>query len=416
MSLNHPRKDKAPDGESLFQFEALFDHATIGMVIVDAQGQITNFNRCAEEQFGYLKSEVLGEVIEILLPGELRSRHVHQRDDFVKSPSNRPMGSGRDLYGRKKDGSIFPVEISLSHFVRGDQKFIIAFVVDISVRKRTEALLEESTRKIKESNVELEQKVDGRTKMLRETMAELEASKEELNEALIKEKELGDLKSRFVTMASHEFRTPLSTILSSASLIGKYQKTEDHEKRGKHVDRIKEAVVNMRDILEDFLSLGKLEEGQIDVHMELVDNEVLQQDLSKVVSALEQMTKPSQQVIVTCKLKQPVKVDKRLLAQIISNLLSNAIKFSPAGKSIGLTCTMENEELMVMVKDSGIGISEEDQRHLFERFFRAKNAANIQGTGLGLNIVIKYLELMNGRIKCQSKLNEGTTFTVYIPQ
>ncbi len=400
----------------MFQFAAVFDYATIGMIIVNSQGQITNFNRYAEEQFGYSKNDVLGQPIEILLPDQMKLNHVHLRDAFVKSPSNRPMGSGRDLYARRKNGSIFPVEISLSHFLKRDGKFVIAFVIDISVRKKTEAQLEESSRKIKESNIELEQKVDGRTKMLRETMAELEASKEELNEALKKERELGDLKSRFVTMASHEFRTPLSAILSSASLIDKYPKEADHGKRNKHVNRIKEAVGNMRDILEDFLSLGKLEDGQIDVNIEEVSNEALREDLSKVVSGLEQMTKPGQEIIIACNLHQIVKVDKRLLGQIISNLLSNAIKFSPAHKSISLTCGLENDELVVMVKDSGIGIGEEDQRHLFERFFRAKNAANIQGTGLGLNIVIKYLELMNGRIKCESKLNVGTTFAVYIPQ
>lgn len=400
----------------MFQFEAVFDYATIGMVIVNSKGRITNFNHCAEGQFGYLRNEVLGQPIEVLLPEDVRLHHVRLRDDFVESPSNRPMGSGRELYARRKDGTIFPVEISLSHFTKDNQGFVIAFIIDISVRKRNEALLEESSRKIRESNMELEQKIDGRTKMLRETMAELEASKEELNEALKKEKELGDLKSRFVTMASHEFRTPLSAILSSASLIDKYPKEEDHAKRKKHVDRIREAVGNMRDILEDFLSLGKLEEGQIDVNIELVSNEELRKDLSNVVSGLEQLKKPGQEIIVACHLLQDVKVDKRLLGQIISNLLSNAIKFSPADRSISLTCNMENDELIVIVKDSGIGIGEEDQRHLFERFFRAKNAANIQGTGLGLNIVTKYLELMNGRIKCESLLNVGTTFTVYIPQ
>lgn len=409
-------KHKPLNEGDLFQFEAVFDYATIGMVIVNSKGQITNFNRCAEEQFGYSKIEVLGKPIETLIPEQMKTHHVRLRDDFMRSPSNRPMGSGRDLYARRKDGDIFPVEISLSHFTKENQGFVIAFVIDISVRKKNEAMLEESSKKIKENNMELEQKIDARTKMLRETMAELEASKEDLNEALIKERELGDLKSRFVTMASHEFRTPLSAILSSASLIDKYPKEEDHAKRKKHVDRIREAVGNMRDILEDFLSLGKLEEGQIDVNIEQVSNEELRMDLSNVVNGLDQLKKPGQEIIIACHLLQDVKVDKRLLGQIMTNLLSNALKFSPEGKPIMLECRLADNGLVVVIKDSGIGISEEDQRHLFERFFRAKNALNIQGTGLGLNIVAKYLELMNGRIKCESKLNVGTTFTVYIPQ
>lgn len=412
----HHKKHSTQRDEESFQFEAVFDYATIGLIIVNSRGQITNFNRCAEEQFGYQKEEILGQPIEILLPGQIKSHHEHLRDGYIKSPDNRPMGSGRDLFAKRKDDTIFPVEISLSHFKKDDQLFIIAFIIDISIRKRIEKQLKESLRKIRESNAELEQKVDGRTKMLRETMAELEASKENLNEALKKERELGNLKSRFVTLASHEFRTPLSAILSSASLIDKYPKEADHSKRKKHVDRIMEAVRNMRDILEDFLSLGKLEEGQIDVNREVVSNDALREDLKKVIGGLEQLTKSGQKINIECNFAENVKVDKKLLANIVSNLLSNAIKFSPEHSIIFLTCKVENNHLVISIIDAGIGISEEDQKHLFERFFRAKNASNIQGTGLGLNIVVKYLELMEGKIACESKVNEGSTFTVYIPQ
>lgn len=402
--------------EDLLQFEAIFDYATIGMVIVDSGGRIVNFNRYAESQFGYQKDEVIGQPVEILLPHQVTEKHVQLRQEYNHSPSSRPMGSGRDLFAKKKDQSVFPVEISLSHYKRNEQNFVVAFIIDISVRKKNEAALEESSKQIRQINIELEQKVDGRTKMLRETLAELEASKEELNEALKKERELGDLKSRFVTLASHEFRTPLSTILSSASLIDKYTTETDHPKRKKHVDRIKEAVGSMRDILEDFLSLGKLEEGQIDVNIEPIPASQLHEDLSRLVAALQQLAKPGQKIIFDCHVNSAISVDKKLLSHIISNLLSNAIKFSPERTDILLACEKIEGELIVKVKDSGIGISEEDQRHLFERFFRAKNAANIQGTGLGLNIVLKYLELMDGKITCESKINGGTTFVMSIPQ
>lgn len=411
--MNNRQREREDD---LHQFVAIFDFATIGMIIVDSEGLIVNFNRYAELQFGYQKPEVIGKSMEILLPDELKGRHIAMRDSFHQSPSNRPMGIGRDLFAKRKDNTIFPVEISLSHFTQDDASFVIAFIIDISIRKKNEAALEESSKKIKQINTDLEQKVDGRTKMLRETLAELEASKEDLNEALKKERELGDLKSRFVTLASHEFRTPLSTILSSASLIDKYTSEADHAKRKKHVDRIKEAVGNMRDILEDFLSLGKLEEGQIDVNIEQLPSERLREDLSRLVAGLEQLAKPGQKINFSCNIHGEVSVDKKLLSHIISNLLSNAIKFSPEHSDIFLTCEKEAGGLVLCVKDSGIGISEEDQRHLFERFFRAKNAANIQGTGLGLNIVLKYLELMNGKIKCESKINGGTSFTISIPQ
>lgn len=411
--LSSPTKEKE---SNYHEFEAVFDFATIGMVIVNSDGKITNFNKFAEQQFGYGKDEVLGNTVEMLLPGPITKKHVGHREGFVKSPSNRPMGSGRDLFAKRKDGTVFPVEISLSHYTRNKESYVIAFIIDITIRKNNEIALKESTEKIQQINVELEQKVDGRTKMLRETLAELEGSKEELNEALKKERELGDLKSRFVTLASHEFRTPLSTILSSASLIDKYLKEEEHPKRKKHVDRIKEAVGNMRDILEDFLSLGKLEEGQIDVNMQELTNDEVKDELSRVVTSMEQLTKPGQRIRVECTLTDSVKLDRKLTGNIISNLLSNAIKFSPELSEIFIRCRMEEKHFVLDVQDSGIGISEEDQKHLFERFFRAKNAANIQGTGLGLNIVVKYLELMGGRILCSSDIDGGTTFTVQIPQ
>lgn len=401
--------------ESRYQFEAVFNHSTIGMIIADSKGKITQFNRFAETQFGYSEEEVIGESIEMLLPTEMKERHVHHRDQFIKAPSNRGMGVGRDLFAKRRDNTVFPVEISLSHFTKKDESFVIAFIIDISVRKNSEAELAASTEKIKKINIELEQKIDSRTKMLRETLAELEASKEELHKALKKERELGDLKSRFVTLASHEFRTPLSTILSSASLIGKYTSEEEDAKRQKHVNRIKDAVNNMRDILEDFLSLGKLEEGQVDVNMELLSNEVLKEEMYKVVNSMEQLRKVGQKINFECN-ADAVKIDKKLMASVLSNLLSNAIKFSPENSVILLRCEKIKNVFRFMVKDAGIGITEEDQQHLFERFFRAKNASNIQGTGLGLNIVSKYLELMGGKIDCKSEINVGTTFYVEIPQ
>ncbi len=402
--------------EDNYQFEAVFNYATIGMVITDSAGLIRKFNHCAEDQFKYKESEVIGQPIEILLPNNLKKGHVKHRDEFSKAPSNRSMGIGRDLFGKRKDNSVFPVEISLSHFKRDNKSYVIAFIIDISIRKQHETELKTSSEKIRLINNELEQKVDSRTKMLRETLVELEASKEELFKALKKERELGDLKSRFVTLASHEFRTPLSTILSSASLIGKYTKEEDNAKREKHVNRIKEAVGNMKDILEDFLSLGRLEEGQIEVNMELLGNHELREELSRVVSSMEQLTKHGQIINMECVMQGNVQVDKKLMSNVLSNLLSNAIKFSPEHSIIYLKCETVNDNFVFTIKDSGIGISKEDQPHLFERFFRAKNASNIQGTGLGLNIVAKYVELMHGRIRCESEIDEGTSFIIEIPQ
>lgn len=408
--------------ENKDQFEALFNYATIGMIVCDDKAEIINFNNQACTQFGYTKEEVIGQKIEILIPDKYRHRHVGERDQFYEHPQPRVMGAGRDLFGRRKDGSEFPIEISLSNYKSKNKTFVIAFVIDITIRKKSEVTLfeqkeelEKQTRQIKQLNIELEQKVENRTKMLRETLAALEKSKEELSQALEQEKELGDLKSRFVTMASHEFRTPLSTILSSAFLLSKYQKTEEQEKRDKHIQRIKNAVADMKGILEDFLSLGKLEEGSIKARIEELSCSDIIHEIEEVIVGLQQISKKAQKIHFSHSGEGLVLTDINLIKNILLNLGSNAIKFSGEHSNIWISFVKNEEEILLTIKDEGIGISEEDKQHLFERFFRAKNAANIQGTGLGLHIVARYIELLHGNIQMESELNKGTSFYIHIP-
>ncbi len=408
---------------SMQEFEALFNFASIGMVVTDNQGRITNFNKYAEIKFGYDKSEILGKTVEILLPSSIHHRHADYREKYYKHPEPRVMGEGRDLYAQSKDGATFPVEVSLSHYLFNKETYVIAFVIDITVRKRQEAVvldqkaeLEKNTSEIKKLNADLEQKVGDRTKMLREALKELEKSKEELNEAYENEKELSELKSGFVTMASHEFRTPLSTILSSAYLLEKYNEAKPDPKVEKHVQRIKAAVSGMKNILEDFLSIGKLEEGLVTTSLEKLNGEEFNEYFQAGIAELEALVKNGQKLTWTNSISTDIMVDKYLLKNILTNLVSNAIKFSGERGEISVSTVAEKGELIMQVCDNGIGISDEDQEHLFERFFRAKNASNIQGTGLGLHIVLKYLELLNGRIELKSKLNEGTLFSIYLPQ
>jgi len=406
--------------DTVQQLQALFNFATIGIVVTDQKGRIINFNKCAEAQFGYAKEQILGKPVEELIPTEVHSLHIKHRNHYYQHPEPRSMGAGRDLFAKRKDNSVFPVEVSLSHYSVTGQTYVIAFVIDITVRKNSEAIvllqkqeLENITRQLKQFNVELEQKVEDRTKMLRETMAELERSKAELSEALESEKELSDLKYRFVTLASHEFRTPLSTILSSAYLLEQY--TDNEGKTKKHILRIKNAVAGMKNILEDFLSLGKLDEGLIEIRREEITADQCRKHIQVALEEIEQMLKAGQKLKLCHSGSANVILDLHLLKNIISNLVSNAIKFSPEGSTIEVISHCGESELEIGVKDSGIGISEEDQQHLFQRFFRGKNVTNIQGTGLGLHIVGKYLELLNGRIDLKSSLNSGSTFTVYIP-
>jgi PAS domain S-box-containing protein len=392
------------------RFEALFEYASLGILVANNQGDIEMLNGFLLGQFGYdSKEELIGKKVEVLIPKRYESVHNNHRNQYVKKPERRHMGVGRDLYAVKKDGSEFPVEVSLSHYNSGGQTFVIAFVIDITKRKETENAiilqkeqLAETNQKIEELNEDLEKKVEQRT-------SELEASRDELSKALSKEKELGDLKSRFVSMASHEFRTPLSTILSSASLLAKYTTGDEQSKRDKHIDRIKSSVNNLTGILNEFLSLGRIEDGRIIVrHVKFNVKELVENTCNEMRS----IARPSQQIIYKHVGNEMITLDDSLLRNILINLLSNAIKFTGDDGVIQLTTTTKDDEFSISIEDNGIGISEEDQQYLFGRFFRASNVTNIQGTGLGLHIVARYAELMNGSISFKSILEKGTRFDI----
>ncbi|MEP7127435.1 MAG: PAS domain S-box protein [Chitinophagales bacterium] len=400
------------------KFEALFNHATVGVVVARANGEITMVNSMAEKLFGYAGEKLVGEKVEKLIPSNFHARHVHHRHSFMEHPSPRPMGEDRNLFAQKSDGTKFPVEISLSSYKIENELFVIAFVIDITIRKQNEDSirkqrdeLEKFANEIRQLNVQLERRVEERTLALRETLRQLELSREELRLALEKERELGDLKSRFVSMASHEFRTPLSSILSSAALIERYANTGEQENRSKHVNRIKENVRNLTDILEDFLSLGKIEEGVVLMKREEVN---IPDFFAEVIHEFDNIERNGQKILYVHEGEHLLLTDKHLLKNILINLISNAIKFSAEDSIVTVTSTLNKEYFRFSVKDNGIGISKEDQEHLFGRFFRGRNAANIKGTGLGLHIVSKYLELLNGKISCRSRLNEGTEFIVIL--
>jgi signal transduction histidine kinase len=241
-------------------------------------------------------------------------------------------------------------------------------------------------------------------------ISERKKAETDLRLALEKEKELGELKSRFVSMASHEFRTPLSTVLSSAYLLSKYVEKEDHPKRERHVRRIVSSVNLLTDILNDFLSVGRIEEGKMQVRYTTFD---IAQHLQQINNELTGLLKKGQEIQYKHEGDTAVALDLSLLKHIVMNLLSNAIKFSPEDAIIELASKRTAESLVLSVSDKGMGISPEDQQHLFERFFRGTNVTNIQGTGLGLHIVQKYAELMNGVITCRSELGTGTTFEIH---
>jgi PAS domain S-box-containing protein len=358
------------------RFEALFNSASMAIIVVDSKGVIAMANNYANTLFAYTEESMVGQVLEKLIPQRHHAKHVGHREGYIDKPNARTMGLGMTLSAQKKDGTEFPVEISLGHFETGEDKFAIAFIADITKRKLNEE-------KIIAQQVEME-----------------------------KGKEINDLKSRFVSMASHEFRTPLSTILSSISLLSKYTSTEDQSKRDKHIDRIKSSVKTLTDILNEFLSLGRIEEGKVEMNPEIFD---LVEFIHAVNNEMSVLLKPGQQFIFNHKGNTQTYTDTNLLKHIMINLLSNAIKFSPENASITIDTEVTTTHTKIAITDKGIGIPAADQVHLFERFFRATNVTNIQGTGLGLHIVGRYVELLNGTINYNSEFENGSRFILNLP-
>lgn len=398
---------------------SLFENATEGIILTDNKGIIILANPAALKMFAYEAAGMLGKPVDVLLPERYRAGHTQLREGFYQNPQNRTMGSGRDLYGQRQDGSAFPVEVSLSAYKQRDTQYVIAFIVDITHRKEIEQSmlqqqqqLEKVTADIRRLNAELEAKVEERTIILKEALQRLEQSQAELSEALDKEKQLNEIKSRFVSMASHEFRTPLAAVLSSASLLAKYTTSEQQTNRDKHINRIKDSVKHLNDLLEDFLSLGRLDEGKINA---VYTAFALPEVVGETVEDMKGLLKESQCFEYHHKGAELVVSDKKLLKNILINLISNAIKFSGPKACITVRSGVQGAEATVSVTDQGIGISEEDQKHLFTTFFRGKNALNIQGTGLGLHIVKRYADMLQGTLHLHSKLNAGTTITLTFP-
>lgn len=407
------------------KLRAIINTAIDGILTIDQRGIIEDMNPAAATLFGYTTEEVTGQNIKMLMPEPYHSEHDNYLHRYNETKIPHIIGIGREVSGRRKDGSIFPFRLAVSEVILNDRVIFTGVVHDISDIK-------EAQDKIQQLNKKLEQKVVDRTYELekvvnqllstnrsledeitnrKQTEKKLTQSQRELNEALSKEKELSEMKSRFVSMASHEFRTPLSSILSSAALIGRYDKTDQQKNREKHTNRIKSAVANLTGILNDFLSLSKLEEGAVETRPTVISLENLcvsvQEDTRSLLKAEQQINHRIQgepRVVI---------VDERILRNILFNLISNAIKYS--SEDIYCTITFKEKTFEIKIKDSGIGIPEEDQKYLFTRFFRAGNVTNIQGTGLGLNIVKRYVEILGGEISFESKHEEGTTFFVTIP-
>ena len=395
------------------RLEAIIETAIDGIITINDAGIVESMNKSAAEIFQYDSNEVIGQNVKMLMPEPDRSQHDAYIRRYKETKRPRIIGIGRDVIGLKKDGTEFPFRLAVSEVFLSDRIIFTGIVHDLSEVSKVNA-------KLKKVNDALEIKVEERTEELENAINKLLKSnkqlaqrEEELESALTKEKELNELKSRFVSMASHEFRTPLSTIMSSAALLARYTETDQQSKREKHINRIKSSVANLTGILNDFLSLSKLEEGKIEENFELLNIE----DLCETIhEELEGILKPDQKIehFAHGEIRK-IKSDNRILKNILFNIISNAVKYSESGDTIQCNIHYNEDDVKIDISDEGIGIPENEQKYLFERFFRASNAETIQGTGLGLHIVKQYLNRLNGDISFKSQYGQGTTFSITLP-
>lgn len=369
--LNKRKRAEQALRESEELFRATFNQAAIGIAHVGIAGQWLMVNQKLCDIVGYSREELLERSFQdITHPDDLDTDLEYVRQMLAGEIQTYAM---EKRYIRKDNSHVWiHLTVSLVREPSGDPKYFISIIKDITDRKRTE----------------------------------------EIRRALEKEKELSELKLRFFSMASHEFRTPLSTILVSAQVLehcGQCPK----EKRLRNVQRIEAAAKHLTHLLDDILTINRAESGKLEFNPKLFD---LEKFCRKLVEEIQ--LSASNQYTITFVSQGACKngyVDEKLLRSIFTNLLSNAIKYSPQGGNVHFTLVCEQEEAIFRIHDEGIGIPSEDLKHLFEPFHRGKNVGTIAGTGLGLTVVKKCVDIHDGEIKVTSEVGVGTTFTVTLP-
>lgn len=394
-------------------FSLLSEAISEGLIVVNDKQDIVATNRRAEMLFNYDDNELVGKPLTTLIPTQYRDVHKHHVDSFQKESQQKRMAVGRSLFGLRKNGEQFPLEVGLNPFSLYGHSYTLALVYDMTE-------IREKDSQIRELNAHLEEKIKLRTQELSETVGELQneiqkrqRAESRMKNALQKEKELNELKTKFLSLVSHEFKTPLTGIMTSATLIGKYKKEEQQEKRDKHLGIIIGEVKRLNGVINDFLSLERLDHGK---QAYRISEFPLSKVVNEVVYNANMMLKGGQRInypenISDILLRQ----DEKILELALYNLLYNAIKYSPEETEIDLKIEIQDGLLICTVIDRGIGIPDEDQKHIFDRYFRAENVLLTQGTGIGLNIVKAHLENLGGSVTFKSKINEGSTFTITLP-
>lgn len=361
----------------------IFDESLNEIYVYDAQSLLfINANQGARKHSGYTLAEFKKMT-------SLDMKPEFDEISFRKLISPLLDGSKEkvdfETLHRRKNGETYPVEVHLQTSTINDKQLVVAIILDISDRKNY-------TKK-------LEKTVEQRTK--------------QLQKALEKEKELNELKTKFLSLVSHEFKTPLSGILTSAALVGKYTKEDQQEKREKHLKTIAGGVYHLTNILNDFLSMERMEKGK---EIYRYSEFSLSRLVNDVIYNANMLLKSGQRINYPQNIDDiDIYQDEKITGLILTNLLGNAVKYSSEDSEIDLKVDLTDNKIAFHVKDHGISIPEKEQKYVFDRYFRAENVLTTQGTGIGLNIVKGHIENLGGKIYFKSKENVGTTFSVELP-
>ena len=375
-------------------FETILNTTLEAVITSDKKGDIVYINEATTKLFGYEKEELIGSSVKKLMPSYHSRQHDSHMSNYRETKNAKVIGKGRKVTAKKKNGDLFTCWLGLSELDVDGEHYFTAIMSDISE-------LEKANQELESLNKSLEIQVARRTN--------------ELKGALKKANELNELKSKFLTLASHEFKTPLATILSSAILIKKYDEPVNllNEKQQKHIHRIQNSVDLLTSILEEFINIEKIELNKIEKQYTTFSlNEVIEE----AVELIDVQKKEGQSIEVNYRTEpRPITSDAHLVLYILLNLLSNAVKYSKENQPIYIEYNESPTEINIAVIDNGIGIPEANQKHIFERFFRADNAKSQKGTGIGLHIAKKYAQLLGGDIHFQSRYNNGSHFNFILP-